>query len=431
MASNLRVDTILPSTGTNVAIGTASGSVTFIGDTDITTNGSITVGGNLGIGGTLTYEDVTNIDSVGVITARAGLDVSGAPGTFSGGVHIDDSIVHLGDTNTKIRFPGADQVSIETAGSQRLLTRADGRIQITSGNFEVIGGEGGNAEIRITADEGDDGADYWRFQSNASNNNLNIATYASGAWVDKVSVNSSGTLLVGATSYGGGGNAPALYVSSTSGRQVKIHNTNANTTSIQLTNATSGEGEDGGMMFATLGGSADGWINNAENAAIRFGTNGNERMRILAGGGLTFNGDTTAANALNDYEEGSFTPRFQTSNGNWGGSMSSQNGSYTKIGNVVHVTFRLHWGSVSGSGNFRITALPFTVKNVSSNQGGPVIGVRSGFNYPRVTSYWMNNAQQLQFQFVDASAPFGSHNLSVGAIASSGYVYCSGWYETA
>jgi hypothetical protein len=32
------------------------------------------------------------------------------------------------------------------------------------------------------------------------------------------------------------------------------------------------------------------------------------RMSILSGGGLTFNGDTAAANALDDYEEGSFTP---------------------------------------------------------------------------------------------------------------------------
>ena len=36
-----------------------------------------TISGNLGIGGTLTYEDVTNVDSVGVITARDGLRVTG------------------------------------------------------------------------------------------------------------------------------------------------------------------------------------------------------------------------------------------------------------------------------------------------------------------------------------------------------------------
>ena len=33
-------------------------------------------------------------------------------------------------------------------------------------------------------------------------------------------------------------------------------------------------------------------------------------MRILAGGGLTFGGDTAQANALDDYEEGTFTPDF-------------------------------------------------------------------------------------------------------------------------
>ena len=87
MASNLRVDTILPSTGTNVAIGTASGSVTFLGDTDISTNGDVTIGGKLGIGGTLTYEDVTNIDSVGVITARAGVNLTGGVINSAGNIN--------------------------------------------------------------------------------------------------------------------------------------------------------------------------------------------------------------------------------------------------------------------------------------------------------------------------------------------------------
>ncbi len=76
MASNLRVDTILPSSGTTLGIGTASGTINFLGNSNLTTTGDVTVGGNLGVGGTLTYEDVTNIDSVGVITARSGINVS-------------------------------------------------------------------------------------------------------------------------------------------------------------------------------------------------------------------------------------------------------------------------------------------------------------------------------------------------------------------
>ena len=44
--------------------------------------GDITTPGDIGIGGTLTYEDVTNVDSIGIITARAGIDVTG--GTITG-----------------------------------------------------------------------------------------------------------------------------------------------------------------------------------------------------------------------------------------------------------------------------------------------------------------------------------------------------------
>ena len=39
-----------------------------------------TYSGNVTIGGTLTYEDVTNIDSVGIITARSGIEIGASPG---------------------------------------------------------------------------------------------------------------------------------------------------------------------------------------------------------------------------------------------------------------------------------------------------------------------------------------------------------------
>ena len=53
----------------------------FVGPIEGDVTGSITAtdgafSGNVTIGGTLTYEDVTNIDSVGLITARNGIEVS-------------------------------------------------------------------------------------------------------------------------------------------------------------------------------------------------------------------------------------------------------------------------------------------------------------------------------------------------------------------
>ena len=55
-------------------------NVTFFGSvtgTGLDVNGNADISGNLNVGGALTYEDVTNIDSVGVITARNGIHVTG------------------------------------------------------------------------------------------------------------------------------------------------------------------------------------------------------------------------------------------------------------------------------------------------------------------------------------------------------------------
>ena len=90
-------------------------------DTVTATDGSINVGGDVTIPGVLTYEDVTNIDAVGVITARS--DVS-----------IADKIIHTGDTNTAIRFPAADTITVETAGSERLRVNSAGNIGIGTDN---------------------------------------------------------------------------------------------------------------------------------------------------------------------------------------------------------------------------------------------------------------------------------------------------------
>ena len=111
--NNITSGVITATTFKGAVEGNITGNITgnLSGGTINATSGTIT--GNLGIGGTLTYEDVTNIDSVGVITARTN-------------INIGDSIIHIGDTNTKIRFPEADAVTIETNGSERLRINSAG-----------------------------------------------------------------------------------------------------------------------------------------------------------------------------------------------------------------------------------------------------------------------------------------------------------------
>jgi hypothetical protein len=100
--------------------------------TNLNVSGIATIGGNVSIGGTLTYQDVTNIDSVGLITARSGINVSGGTATFAGDVSIADKIIHTGDTNTAIRFPAADTFAVETAASERLRITSAGRVGIAT-----------------------------------------------------------------------------------------------------------------------------------------------------------------------------------------------------------------------------------------------------------------------------------------------------------
>ena len=145
-----------------------------IGSTELVTLHSLEVLNNATVGGVLTYEDVTNVDSIGLITARNGIvvgsgitlskdgdgfftgvttattfvgaltgnvtgnvtgnisggTVAGSTGTFTDDVDIADKIIHTGDTNTAIRFPAADTITAETGGSERLRISSNGNIGI-------------------------------------------------------------------------------------------------------------------------------------------------------------------------------------------------------------------------------------------------------------------------------------------------------------
>ena len=88
--------------------------------------------GDVTIGGVLTYEDVTNVDSIGIVTAQSGVQV------LAGGVGIADSIYHLGDTNTQIRFPANDTVTVETSGSEAIRIDSNGYFGIGTNNPDKL-----------------------------------------------------------------------------------------------------------------------------------------------------------------------------------------------------------------------------------------------------------------------------------------------------
>ena len=92
-----------------------------------------------------------------------------------------------------------------------------------------------------------------------------------------------------------------------------------------------------------------------------------ERARFLSSGGLTFNGDTATANALDDYEEGTWTPSTSSN-----GTVSNAQGFYVKIGKMVHVLFYFSLSGVTTSTAVNVAGLPYAVQdNIGpSNVGG-------------------------------------------------------------
>jgi len=100
---------------------------------------SLTVSGNLSIGGTITYEDVTNVDSIGIITARSGIQ---GIGIQSGGVNVAVGVI------TALNFIGAGN-TFKVTGST-----VDISIQGGGGGGSGAGFSTSNAGLHTTSSIG-------------------------------------------------------------------------------------------------------------------------------------------------------------------------------------------------------------------------------------------------------------------------------------
>ena len=181
------------------------------------------------------------------------------------------------------------------------------------------------------------------------------------------------------------GNAPSIRFYSNDSNQAGIPD-NAELGIIEFR----GDDKDGGSdrNYAQIKGLAAN-PGGTKQGAITFNTSINlvmaERGRFDSDG-LKFNGDTAAANALDDYEEGTWTPSL---GGN--ATYSLQQGSYTKVGRLVYITGRLTVSTLGTGSNSTISGLPFTSIGSSQEQGLSVaffqsLAVNTIFLAPRVLS---------------------------------------------
>ena len=538
----------------------------------------INTDGSVNIAGTMTYEDVTNVDAVGIITGRSNIDaqkqvhvgtgvsikagglnvtagittaqaLQATTGTFSSNVSIAgittisytgtsqygldvynptsgasgarvragdsdsqyallvengagtnlfevlsggggarlrsgdlailDKIAHYGDGNTFIRFPAADTVTIETAGSEALRVNSNGDVTTTgqasfdrqNAGFTARSGDavsitrasGTPLEINRTGSDGqmislmDDNTQEASIAISSGslqfgvpnantprmiidvNGNLGIATVTPRAKFDvikasgnvialfegsnasqnhRVRIDTSGASSTSALSisnsnsnnqtslyHSGGNNNLSIMGGQTAGAEPTAGTTraifstgvelyyngtkrletsdgaiNVNQGASTFCNFHHGGGNSGIRIAGPAAASGANLVlaNNFNNSnddrwAIQLdgssddllfksgGVSGTERFRIIDTGGITFNGATGTAHALDDYEEGTFS--FNESNI----SVSNYEAKFTKIGRIVMLSARINFGSSTNTGTLNLTGLPFTPDSGAGN----------------------------------------------------------------
>jgi hypothetical protein len=168
--------------------------------------------------------------------------------------------------------------------------------------------------------------------------------------------------------------------------------------------------------------------NTTSDAAIDLGDSGARFKDLYLSGGV-YLGGTGAANLLDDYETGTFTPTVIGDVTTGTATYSHQKGVYTKIGNVVTIQIYLNWSSGTGAGVLRFSNLPFTLYATSGFYPSATIGEYSniaGTAGHTLCAIGLPNTVDIQFAENDfSSAP------STTAYDAAGYIILNMTYRAA
>jgi hypothetical protein len=295
-------------------------------------------------------------------------------------------------------------VEIKAGGSVRATITSTGNVGIgttsPSAKLSVLGttkvGEGvasNTSKLMVNTLSGtaagiqllQDGVESWIIQNLASTTALTFGN----SGTERVRIDSSGNFMVGKTavdnttvgfrfdgssgfsSFVRDGNAPLLLVRKSDDGdilQFKKDTTTVGSIGVIGSDVTIGNGDTGLRFVASIDAIAPATLSTPANrdAAIDLGTSAVRFKDLYLSGGV-YLGGTGAANLLDDYEEGTFSPTIVTSGSTV--SYTSQLGSYTKVGRAVHFSYAINLNVVTsqGSGTFELGGLPFASASTNIN----------------------------------------------------------------
>ncbi len=148
--SQIRADNITNRQGTGAPIFVNGIRVTGLTSISNMVANTGTFSGAVSIGGTLTYEDVTNVDSVGLITARSGVKVTtGGIDVNAGDINVTNGDIDILADNKKLNVGAGADLQLYHNGSDSMIHNTTGNLTIRGDYIQL--NNASNSEGMLTA----------------------------------------------------------------------------------------------------------------------------------------------------------------------------------------------------------------------------------------------------------------------------------------
>jgi len=320
----------------------------------------------------------------------------------------------IADKPIKFSNNNTERMRIAAGGNVGIgVTDPDMKLEV-NGQIKIDSSVSGDNIMAVINSASDGYGPY--FKAGGGNTSQFIFKLLNYSGSEKFRVDGDGKVGIGTT-------APArtLHVSDT---------TSGATTGIRLTGANNGSQV---IEFADTDDTNVGYIQ-YDHGTNRISIRAGDANKLnIDGDGLKFGTDTAAANALDDYEEGTWTPTISTTSG--GSNMAYQNttGHYRKIGGLVHVfgIVQLTAKNNLQAGSVFVQGFPFTMANPSGEgQGGNITEYGNfsvNFNSPCL-SFYQAGRMFLRYTPADGSSTYT--NVVGGNVNDNTYFRFNATYTT-